>query len=89
MATFDHVFVQSRWYPAVSGSVVTTDDTSIIRTTLAPGSPGSPLALRACEAAIEAEGYAFVRFEGGVLVFGIHDGISVPLAASTVRGCYD
>ena len=50
LATFDHVFVQSRWYPAVSGSVVMTDDTLIIRTTL---------------------------------------GISVPLAASTVRGCYD
>jgi hypothetical protein len=54
-----------------------------------PGSPGSALALRACEAAVAAEGYAFVRFEGGVLVFGIHDGKSVPLAASTVGGCYD
>jgi hypothetical protein len=88
-ASFDHVFWQSRWYPAVSEAIVTLDNALIIRTTLAPGSLGSALALRACEGAVDAEGYASVRFDGGVLVFGVQNGTSVPLAASTVGGCYD
>jgi hypothetical protein len=87
-ARFDQVFVHTRWYSAISQTFATTDDTLIIRTTLTPGSVGAALALGACRAAEDAEEEASVRFDGGILVFGVRGDTPVPLAASTVGGCY-